>query len=117
MSNIVSESKVVAKVTSNDICSINQSEVVSNEVIVDVDLCTVVHELKSNLLIYPNPTSGILFINTDNIESISVVNLLGSIVLTKNNSNNIDLSSLPKGSYVVSIKSNNNVFVKQIIKK
>lgn len=117
MSNIVSESKVVAKVTSNDICSINQSEVVSNEVIVDVDLCTVVHELKSNLLIYPNPTSGIVFINTDNIESISVVNLLGSIVLTKNNSNNIDLSSLPKGSYVVSIKSDKNVFVKQIIKK
>ena len=117
LSNITSELKVVAKVTSNDICSINQSEVVSNEIEVAVDICTGIDELGSNFTFYPNPTSGIIFMNIDNIESISVNNIIGSIALTKGNSNSVDISSFPNGVYIISVKTNNSVFVKKILKK
>ncbi len=117
LSNITAEVKVVAKVTSNDICAVNQSEVVSNEITVDVDLCTGVDDLNSDFLIYPNPTSGIVFIAAGNIESISVNNVLGSIVLTQGKSDNIDLSTFPKGVYTISVNTGNGVLVKQIIKK
>ncbi len=70
------------------------------------------------LTIYPNPTSGIVFINASNnsiIEKIEMVNIHGQrIHLTKPYYQKIDLSGLPSGIYF--LKINENV-TKKIIKK
>lgn len=69
---------------------------------------------KNNFIVYPNPSSGILNIssngNVDFIESISIHNLLGKTLYSKNvndTSTQIDLSNFSKGMYFVIIKSGN----------
>lgn len=57
--------------------------------------------LKSNFKLYPNPTSSIVTISSeDEIQEIAVYNQLGQIVL-KTNSKSIDLSSYNSGIYLV----------------
>jgi hypothetical protein len=115
--NITAEVNVVGKVTSNNICAINQSEFSSNEITVDVDLCTGIKVIESNLSVYPNPTSGIIFLEADNVESVLVTNLVGSVVLTKNKSKIIDLTYLSRGIYTLSVKTTDGFLFKQILKK
>ena len=55
---------------------------------------------------YPNPanTGEVITVNTTaNIESIDVINVLGEKVLTEN-SNKINTTKLPKGTYIIMIK-------------
>lgn len=78
----------------------------------------------SNLMLYPNPvTNGVLNIvttsekkNPDDYYTVS--NLVGQVFLMGDVSgkDSIDVSKLPKGSYLVTIVSGNTVEVKQFIK-
>jgi len=79
--------------------------------------------IKSNsttsISLFPNPTSGVLNINSVEVtSSFEVFNLIGSKVfsstLTKGN-NNVDLSGLANGSYFVKLNSDNQVISKKII--
>lgn len=74
----------------------------------------------SNVSMYPNPTNNIVTINAiENINSVSVINVLGQTVLTKDiNSNNVslDVSGLNSGQYFLSIDSNGTKVVKKLIK-
>ncbi|KPE50011.1 T9SS type A sorting domain-containing protein [Chryseobacterium indologenes] len=55
--------------------------------------------------IYPNPTKGELYIKTDKkIKSSTVLDGSGRIVLMADSSDKLDLSSFPKGVYVVNIE-------------
>lgn len=58
------------------------------------------------LQVYPNPTNGLLTINTEglNILSVEVVNVVGELVLaTRDQDGVIDLSSLPSGPYLLHV--------------
>jgi hypothetical protein len=74
--------------------------------------------------VFPNPSTNFINITSSStFNSISVLNILGSIVLTKENeikSNEmkINLSSLDKGIYMIQIRDkNNNISTKQFIKE
>ena len=78
----------------------------------------------NNLTIYPNPSSGIFNIMTQNstIEGIEIYDVLGKqIDFNINNQDNtnlvLDLSNASTGIYFVKIKSNNQVVTKKITKK
>ena len=75
----------------------------------------------SQLNYYPNPVKGILNINyIDNISSVSVYNLLGQEVITKSINQNVakvDMSTLPKGTYLVKITANELVKTIKIVKE
>lgn len=62
---------------------------------------------------YPNPVKDVLNLSyVSNISSVSVVNLLGQQVLTKNvnaNENQLDLSTLTAGTYLVKITTEDNL--------
>jgi PKD repeat protein len=66
-----------------------------------------------NFEIYPNPTSGLFTINTNNkITKIEIIDLLGRILFVKNNPDNIinlDLSEFNKGLYFVKFYSDSEV--------
>ncbi len=65
--------------------------------------------------IYPNPTSGLLTIESDqSIQTIEVVNSLGKIVFTASQTNQIDVSHLERGVYILKL---NNQFQKRFIKQ
>jgi len=70
-----------------------------------------------DMIIYPNPTDNILFIKGNkNLMSVSVYNMLGKEVLSKINTNNIDVKILPKGVYIIKISDDvsqtNRKFIK-----
>ena len=75
----------------------------------------------NNVLIYPNPTSGILNISLEkniSIDKIIIIDMLGKTVLTKStNPAFLDISSLKIGLYFAQIYSADNMFLKKIIKK
>jgi len=60
--------------------------------------------LDNSLKLYPNPTDNILFIKGNkNSMNVSIYNILGKEVLSKINTNNIDVKVLPKGVYIIKI--------------
>jgi len=80
-----------------------------------------INEIASNKVsIYPNPTTDKLFINnsnTLNILSIKLYDVLGKIVLQELiNFEQIDVSLLKSGVYLVKIEIYNRIITKKIIK-
>ncbi|MDQ1856629.1 T9SS type A sorting domain-containing protein [Chryseobacterium sp. WLY505] len=56
-----------------------------------------------NLSVYPNPTKGTVSIKTDKkIKTTSVIDISGKTIST-NNSETTDISSLPKGTYLLKV--------------
>lgn len=73
--------------------------------------------------VYPNPTSSILNLKIENqqIKEVKIYNLMGKEVL-KNSSKlsekeNINISHLSSGMYLLQVKTDANTFTKKIIKK
>ena len=52
-----------------------------------------------NIVVWPNPTSGILHIEADHINKVEIRNLLGQTVLSAEKVETIDLSDLDRGVY------------------
>ncbi len=75
----------------------------------------------ADLNFYPNPVKDILNINyRNNINNITVYNILGQELLSKpanSNNTNIDLSNLSNGTYLVKIVSENGIHNLKILKK
>jgi hypothetical protein len=70
-----------------------------------------------DMIIYPNPTDNILFIKGNkNLMSVSVYNMLGKEVLSKMNTNNIDVKILPKGVYIIKISDDVSQTYRKFIK-
>jgi len=73
-----------------------------------------VDNISSNLLIYPNPVKNVLTINGI-YNSLEIYDIYGKLVLSSNNSQAINVSSLADGIYSVNIKTNNGITIKKII--
>lgn len=71
--------------------------------------------------IYPNPTSDVVNVKTlesINVKSIQVVDLTGRVVSTNMDKKSINISSLPKGTYLVKVQdTSGKTFTQKIIKK
>lgn len=71
----------------------------------------------NSLTIYPNPTKGKLFINsTEEFTDFSILNLTGQVVKKGNFENNIDVSDLKKGIYLLNLKSEKQLEVRKFQK-
>ncbi|MBL4716566.1 MAG: T9SS type A sorting domain-containing protein [Bacteroidia bacterium] len=62
--------------------------------------------LAEELLIYPNPTKGILTVEREanQIKKLSVFNALGSMISSTSNSNTVDLSTIHNGIYFLRVE-------------
>ena len=56
-------------------------------------------------LVYPNPTSGVLYLNNQKFDEVLVYSTSGQVLLREQQCSQLDLSSLPKGLYVVQLVS------------
>ena len=84
------------------------SEYKSGEKVVNIDTVS----------IYPNPTSGMLYIELDNTFDAVVYNYQGQVVLRKyDNYGQIDLTDLNAGIYLVEIRYGSNVRIEKIVIK
>lgn len=69
-------------------------------------------------ILYPNPVNENLTISLRQIEEIIVTDLSGKTLLRQvGNSNQINVSQLQKGVYMIKVKSENETFTEKIIKK
>jgi hypothetical protein len=59
---------------------------------------------ENNLIVYPNPTSGRLFVKTDTPVTIFVYNNMGSLLQTTVTDAELDISAYPAGFYLLKIK-------------
>ena len=67
--------------------------------------------------IFPNPVKNTLYISGDsNNYNIKVYSLLGQIVISDYNVNEVDVSSLTKGVYLIKISNENSTITKRFIK-
>ena len=68
--------------------------------------------------LYPNPTSGMLYIELDNSFDAVVYNYQGQVVMREyNNDGQMNLSALSAGIYFVEIRDGNNVMIEKVIVK
>ncbi len=70
-----------------------------------------------NIEIYPNPSNGLLNISTDRVLQITIYDVLGKKVFSKEGINTevLDLSHLNNGMYLVNLKDGNNQVTKKLI--
>jgi len=78
-------------------------------------------EVHENILLYPNPSAGIINIQADNILtlSIKIYNTIGQLVFSEDNLNpnsQIKLNQ-PSGMYMVIVKTNNSTSTSRLIIK
>jgi len=66
--------------------------------------------------IYPNPTSGLLHLDTDHFINVKIYSQSGLLLDEINNTKIVDLSKLTNGVYFVVLLSKNSPVVKKIIK-
>ena len=67
--------------------------------------------------IFPNPTHGKVNINLVNITCFKVYNVSGSLVMSVDNNNEIDLSSLPNGIYLLKVFASETITIEKVIKQ
>jgi len=102
--------KVIVGTTEGDVV-LNENGPLSSTVIEDL----------STTKLYPNPTTGIFYLNTNQkIKSIEVYNLLGASIYREspkinNNKCEINLTNLPKGLYVVKISDGKSSIQRKLI--
>ncbi len=84
----------------------------------------IVTDIKNNtaletISLFPNPTTGILNVSSNDATTIEIYNVIGEKVYSNKNlskgNNIIDLSLLINGSYFVKLNAQNNTSVKKIV--
>lgn len=71
---------------------------------------------ETNINIYPNPTNGIININTNEIiESVNITDINGKLVHHQTNNSPIDISQHVRGIYFMNIISEKGVINKKIV--
>ena len=72
----------------------------------------------SSMSIYPNPTNGVVTINSaELVVSLKVLDFTGRTVLQTDRTKNIDLSSFDVGIYFLEVNTLQETIIKKIIKK
>lgn len=72
-------------------------------------------DISNDVRLYPNPSTGIFFLNSNQQAiSVAVVDTLGKVVYSQNNiEQSVDLSNLPKGIYFAKITNEHNSTITQ----
>ncbi|WP_291120270.1 T9SS type A sorting domain-containing protein [Empedobacter sp. UBA7248] len=69
-------------------------------------------DTQSKVLVYPNPTNGIIHINATKINSVQLYDLTGKLI-KESNKNILDITSLPKGIYIINVDGNSSRIIKK----
>ena len=69
------------------------------------------------IAIYPNPTTGKLTIGADGVLKVEVYDYSGRLVGTYVNTNQLDISKLPAGTYALRISLQKGNTVRRVIKR
>jgi hypothetical protein len=72
----------------------------------------------NRIKIYPNPTTGVIYVELDKAFDAVVYNYQGQVVMREyDNNGQIDLSELNTGVYFVEIREGNNIKIEKVVVK
>jgi photosystem II stability/assembly factor-like uncharacterized protein len=74
------------------------------------------YEQNKNISIFPNPSTGKITINVDEVENIEVINLQGKEIYNGIETE-INLNSYSKGIYIIKVTTNNQTITQKLIKQ
>lgn len=75
-----------------------------------------IDELTNTLSVYPNPTSGVLHIQSESpVAAVTVYNSIGKKIQMNLIDNKLDLSQLSNGVYIVGLSINKHIITKRVI--
>lgn len=78
-------------------------------------LSVVENEMLNSVNIYPNPTNGVIYVNSNEvIEKVTIRSILGDLILVTN-SKEIDISAYPNGVYLIEVTTKKLKIVKKIV--
>lgn len=69
----------------------------------------------NQIKVFPNPVSDVLYVDAPNVESLSLYDLHGKLIVCKA-SGYIDVSSLPSGVYVLNIETESSLSTHKVVK-
>lgn len=74
------------------------------------------------IFVYPNPTSSLLFVESENLKGISVYDLNGQEIISKQNNISeykieINMENYPTGTYIINVETIKGTFTNKIIKQ
>jgi hypothetical protein len=109
---------IVAFVGDYNTSDVNNREVHNANQITISSIVKVSEINKTNLNIYPNPTTGLVNIENAEGATIELINVLGQSVMKIENAKSvetIDLSAFESGTYIVKVQNDNNTTTKKIV--
>ena len=77
-------------------------------------------DISSNITIYPNPATDLVYINYEENATVEIINMQGQLVATKTlkeKNSSIDVSGLRNGVYSLRVKTGSEVITKKIVKQ
>lgn len=78
-----------------------------------------VDEQQANAVVYPNPTSGLITVEADNMERVRVVNMLGQVMeetaVDHADKMTLNLADLPASVYLLEIKTKEGLVKRRIV--
>lgn len=87
----------------------DNSHAYAQNIIIDLPTANVNDINSFSVKVYPNPTSGMLQIQSEKpIRKVEVIGLNGQTIQQERNSKSIDISSLPKGVYLLKVTDGQN---------
>ena len=66
-------------------------------------------------MVYPNPAQDKIYVNQK--VDLEMFNMLGDVIVSGKDINVLDISEINPGMYILHIKYNNKIYIKNIIKK
>jgi uncharacterized surface protein with fasciclin (FAS1) repeats len=102
-----------ANVTTADVAAGNGVVHVIDAVLVP-SLASIVDNDMIDVNLYPNPTNGVINLKGESISNVVVRDLTGKIVLDTNNTQNIDLTGLENGTYMITVVGTTGTVTKSI---
>jgi len=62
-------------------------------------------EVGSGVVIYPNPASDVLYVNSEQLSNLTIKDMQGRRILSQSASKEIELGQLPSGLYFLEVYS------------
>lgn len=77
------------------------------------------NDINETLTVYPNPTSGVIKFSIENAQNAVITNTLGKVLWSDKvlQNNEIDISSYPKGIYIITITNKKGEKISKYISK
>ena len=77
---------------------------------------SVANHLTEKISVYPNPTYGQVYVSTEDVVRVEVYDMYGQLLKCREHDNNIDLSDLADGVYVLRVYTSVGVCEKKVVK-